>query len=460
MGKVHGGDMNINLIVILLAALLFFLVFIPSEQSKKNKKKKITELKIATPDKAKGILFGKKGKKIYYSPTECEGHIGVFSASGTGKTAAVGIPTLRSWDGSSFVIDISGDICKNCPDMPDKLIYNPENFDSMPYNLFGAIDLLSNDDKYEALEQLSYLLIPDKEKNDAAKFFADHGRKILTAALIAFYFQGYDFVEICEKIVSSSFIDLFTNIDACQNKIASMQISAFRGTSEKNTSGCKQACDDAIKLFATNHKIKRSVRRPQNGEACITPSCIEDHNIFIIVEDPKLELYAPLLNIITSQFMQYISNRYVTDNSKEILLFLDEFASLKINVTLTLEALRKYRKRKCRVMLLTQNLADLDILYGHDTTRAIVSNFKFKVLLGGLGEPDSQKYFADLIGYKDKVKRSTSRNAKSITTNIASTSEYIISPAELDRQGKDTVLIVMADGDGYLKLKKNFYFKQ
>ena len=110
-------------------------------------------------------------------------------------------------------------------------------------------------------------------------------------------------------------------------------------------------------------------------------------------------------------------------------------------------------------MLLTQNLADLDLLYGHDTTRAILSNLRFKVLLGGLGEPESQTYFSNLIGYQDVTKKSKSKNAKSITTTTTTEKEYIISPADLDRQGKDIVILLAPDDPGYFILKKNYYFQ-
>ncbi len=111
-------------------------------------------------------------------------------------------------------------------------------------------------------------------------------------------------------------------------------------------------------------------------------------------------------------------------------------------------------------MLLTQNLADIDILYGHDMTRSILSNLRFKVLLGGLAEPDSQKYFADLIGTKEVKKKSVSHGDHTTHTESESR-EYIIEPADLDRQGKDTVILIYSEGfgAGYLLLKKNFYFK-
>lgn len=437
--------------------LLFFLFL-----AKKNKKddKTVKELQQSQSDLAQGIIFGKKAGKVVYSPADNEGSVGVFSASGTGKTSAVGIPTLRNWPGTSFTIDISGDICKNCPDMPQKLIYAPDSSDSTAYNIFGTIDSLEEiEDKNEALEQLAFLLMPDRASNDNARFFQDNGRKILTASLIAFYTAGMDFIEICEKIVGSSWKALFKAIDATGNKVGMMYINSFVGASEQNTAGCKQSCDDALKLFATNARVRKSIHRPQKEEIAIMPSMIENHNIFVVVDDPKLTLYSPLLNIIVSQQMQYISKRKVTMESQTILLFLDEFASLGIECNTILEALRKYRKRKCRVMIMSQNLADFNILYGSEATKAILANLRFKVLLGGLGEPDSQKYFAELIGYKKIKRHSKSSSASQTTITESEAKEYIIEPAELDRQGKDKVILIYPEAEGYLILEKNYYFK-
>ena len=304
------------------------------------------------------------------------------------KTSSIGIPALRAWNGTSFTIDISGDICKNCPKMENKIIFAPELAMSAPYNIFGAIDRLNDiDEQNEALEQLAFLLMPESANmNDNAKFFLSNGRKILTASLIAFYPQGMDFIEICELIVGNSYFDLFDKILDTNNQSAIIYINSFKGASEQNTAGCKQSCDDALKLFATNAKIKNCVHRPYDYEEAVEPKIIEDFNIFVIVDDPKLELYAPLLNIIVNQFMQYISKRIVTDKSKTILMFLDEFASLRISENMITECLRKYRKREMRLILATQNTADLDILYGHNVTRSILSNMKYKVLLGGLNE--------------------------------------------------------------------------
>lgn len=444
---------------LMAAAIVFGLLALAYNQHRKNKQ---AAVRFGSQSSAHGVIFGKKRGRLAYSPENAEGHIGVFSASGTGKTAAVGIPTLRSWRGTSFIIDISGDICRNCPQMPDKLVFEPDNNATAPYNIFSTIDTLADAEvQQEALEQLAFLLMPEPPQiTENARFFLTNGRKILTASLIAFYAQGLDFIEICEKIVSSSWVELFRAIDQTANRAAQMYINSFEGASEQNTSGCKQSCDDAIKLFAINGHIKRSIRRPMATEAAIEPQKIEKNNIFVVITEDKLSLYAPLLNIITSQVMQYIGKRQISTQNQTILLFLDEFASLKIDSELVLDAVRRFRKRRCRLMLLTQNIADLELIYGKAATRAILSNLRFKELLGGLNEPESQKYFSELIGYTIAQRKSTTCSSTSSSHTKSESREWRIEPSDLDRQGKNVALLLSSDFEhGYIKLKKNFYFK-
>ena len=105
------------------------------------------------------------------------------------------------------------------------------------------------------MEQLAYLLLPDKANDsEAGIFFTKNGRKMITAALICYYGMGWGFVEICEFFLGHDWRSLLNNIAKQQNPIANMFISSFAGASEQNTAGCKQAADDDLKLFATNEK--------------------------------------------------------------------------------------------------------------------------------------------------------------------------------------------------------------
>lgn len=450
---------NENLFIIipcLIATLILIYAIIAFKhfKGKTKKKTKMTQLKKMSRKKANGIVFGKcVFHKLVCSPTNAEGHIAVFGGSGLGKTSALLIPTLQAWQGTSFTIDISGDICRNI-DKPHKMIYEPANPDSIPYNIFGAIDDLDDvDEQNESLEQLALQLMPDKEKSnsDATEFFTQEGRKILTSAFIAFYHQGKDFVEICELIIRNGWKELFNMIDETNNFNAIQYINSFAGGNEKNTAGCKQAVDKVLKLFATNEKVKKTLRRPKKEES-FTPKELESHNVFVIVEDSKLKLYSPLLRIITSQCMEFFSDRQ--NNKKPTILFsIDEFASFgRMEIT---EALRKLRKKGIRIMVLTQSMADIDMIYGRDERMSMMNNFRFCVILG-ITDNDTQEYFSKLIGHKEVTKYSKSKSANNVTTSESQSRERIIEAEALAHLGNKVVLL---HPDGYILLKKNFYYK-
>ena len=154
--------------------------------------------------KQKGILFGKKFGLLAYSPEQDEGHILVLGPSGTGKTSALLIPTLRSWQGTALVVDISGDISANV-NTPNKIVFDPTSESCIPYDVFASINAVADDtERQERLEQLAYLLLPDKANDsEAGVFFCKNGRKMITAALICYYGMGWDFIKICEHFLSN-----------------------------------------------------------------------------------------------------------------------------------------------------------------------------------------------------------------------------------------------------------------
>lgn len=120
------------------------------------------------------------------------------------------------------------------------------------------------------------------------------------------------------------------------------------------------------------------------------------------------------------------------------------------------DALRKLRKKHVRIMVLSQSLADLDLIYGSEERKAMINNFRFRVLLGAT-DADTQEYFSKLIGYKITTRRGVSRSGRGKTTSVTETKDYAVEPSSLAQLKDD--LIVLSD-DGYEKLQKNYYFKK
>ena len=117
----YGATVVMLLVLLLIVYLRGQVNHFPNPFLKKN-------LVYRHPAQAKGILFGKKFGLLGYSPEQDEGHILVLGPSGTGKTSALLIPTLRSWQGTALVVDISGDISANVQ-AENKIIFDPTSKD-------------------------------------------------------------------------------------------------------------------------------------------------------------------------------------------------------------------------------------------------------------------------------------------------------------------------------------------
>ncbi len=341
------------------------------------------------------------------------------------------------------MVDISGDISANV-NTPNKIVFDPTSENCIPYDVFASINAVTDEtERQERLEQLAYLLLPDKANDsEAGIFFTKNGRKMIAAALICYYGMGWGFVEICEFFLSHDWRSLLNDIAKQQNPIANMFISSFAGASEQNTAGCKQAADDALKLFATNEKIKNALRKSASYEQSISPATLETNSVYIYIPDEKLKIYGDLLRIITAQSMEYFSSR-PPENKQTILFCLDEFASFgKLQIV---ESLRKLRKRRIRILVLTQSVSDVDMIYGKDERKAMLGNVKFTVILG-CKDTETQEYFSKMIGEKRSL----------LATDPNQKSQPIIKPADLAHLAQD--LFVICD-DGAIRLRKNFYFK-
>ena len=432
----YGATAVMLLVLLLIVYLRGQVNHFPNPFAKKN-------LVYRHPVQAKGILFGKKFGLLAYSPEQDEGHILVLGPSGTGKTSALLIPTLRSWQGTALVVDISGDISANV-NTPNKIVFDPTAESCIPYDVFASINAVTDEtEQQERLEQLAYLLLPDKANDsEAGIFFTKNGRKMIAAALICYYGMGWGFIKICEHFLGNDWRSLLNDIAKQQNPIANMFISSFAGASEQNTAGCKQAADDALKLFATNEKIKNALRTPTSYEQSISPATLETNSVYVYIPEEKLEIYGDLMRIITAQSMEYFSAR-PKENKQMILFCLDEFASFgKLQIT---PALRRLRKRRIRILVLTQSVSDVDMIYGKDERIAMLGNFKFTVILG-CKDTETQEYFSKMIGEKRSL----------LATDPNQKPQPIIKPADLAHLEQD--LFVICD-DGAIRLKKNFYFK-
>ena len=217
-----------------------------------------------------------------YSPEQDEGHILVMGPSGTGKTSALLIPTLRSWQGTALVVDISGDISANVH-TETKLFLTLRR--RIVFRMM-CLRPLMRPRMTPSVRSVwsSWPICCCRTRPTTARrayFFTKNGRKMITAALICYYGMGGGFIEICEFFLGHDWRSLLNDIAKQENTAANAYISSFAGASEQNTAGCKQSADDALKLFATNSKIKNALRKVPTYEKSICPATLEQNSIYI-----------------------------------------------------------------------------------------------------------------------------------------------------------------------------------
>jgi type IV secretory pathway TraG/TraD family ATPase VirD4 len=421
------------------------LAFIKSPVTYIRYRLRLGKLKVRGHRRTHGFILGKtkRSRRFVSLPEKAEFMIGVFGGPGSNKTAGVLVPSLIHWGGSALVIDISGDISRPVvaartrrgKSYPHAIIEPDGDSRGAKFDVLRSVDAAALDIGLQnvRLEQLAFALIPNvPTTSDAGKYYLNGSRVMLQASLVAFYHAGLDFPEICRQILKSSAEFLIEDITASGNEYAIDLITRSEDINEKTLAGIKEEVDNTVSLFATNKNIAAAI-----GRGGVAPDDLQEKSVFLSIPDSMLEVYAPFLRLFIAQTLHSLSAR---ENKAKppLLLALDEFSSLgRIDI---LPPLKKLRKKNVKICLITQSLADLELIYGNAESRAILDCLNYKAVLL-CSEPDSQKYFSELAGYYYDEDGRRIRN---------------IEPVDFGLLDKDMILF---NPKGYMNLRKHNHYK-
>lgn len=420
-----------------------------------------------------GIICGKRGKTICYSPTSKEAHVFVQASSGAGKTSAILLPSLISFckdpnAAGSYTIDVSSDILAASVSRIQNLqVFDPfystrsekitAYYQPKAWNVFEKIDSLATDnEKTMELRNLANLILPKlNNEGSNATYFHNGGMRILQAALIAFYFQGLDFCEIMQKIVSLDYAKLFREIDSSKNQDAINLINGFAGNNEANISGCYDVASSSAAFFAMQAVAEQFHRPNGSADSCLSPSVVEDQHLIVCLRDEMLSVWAPALSLITGQTLSYFASRPDSMRKRKILFLLDEYASLRLTVDQISQAAQKYRKCGIRIVIFIQSLNSLFVLYGHDATAAMLDNFKLQICMG-TEDPATAEYFSKKIGKEHKRGGFLDYMTENKSRINAMPLEWIVPPEEFMALRRECIVVFPG---GYRRLRNAFYFE-
>ena len=199
-----------------------------------------------------GVVFGKQGGKYAVMPEDKDGHTVVIGGAGSGKTSAHAIPTLMSWLGRVFAIDIKGELyekTKKARGEAQIKVFNPTDRNAYGYDPFYM--LKNTDDVSSAARQLAMSIIPlPADVKDP--FWIKGAQNMLTGFLIYFQGLGESFSSTMRYIKSVPTKELIEQIVADTNEKAKMEVMQFSGMDDKTLSGIYAELSNHITIFATS----------------------------------------------------------------------------------------------------------------------------------------------------------------------------------------------------------------
>lgn len=422
---------------------------------------------IFNPNFESGIYFGRDingfniGKRA-----EDDGHAAIFGASGAGKTTSIGSPTIHSWKGPIFAIDLKGELVDWGKNREREVLYLLEGKENnYYYDPFEQLAACGESTLIPNARELANAIIP-LPLETREPYWIKTARDILTGTIVYFFHRRVGFIQAMEVVSIISIVALINMIVTDQQ--AASCIDASIRQSPNTAVGISGELHTRVAVFATDDLLREAFSSSEDGSRLpLLWKDLEAKDIFIRVDQSRIGQWDCVLRLMLAQLIRTLERRpekYSPEGAKikPTLLLLDEFPQYgKVDeLTLSMKVLRSKNVTFC---LFCQSLADLDAIYGRDVRRTILDNCPFQAILGA-HDFETQQYFSQRVG-SIKVGHEgatesydTGGNQTGFTLSMSEAVEPAILAHEFACM-EDIVLLHPYPG-GYLFLRKNTDYRR
>lgn len=405
-----------------------------------------------------GTKHGNNGTCFIGKPENRDGHVLVVGCAGSGKSSCIAIPTLNSWGGTIFAIDIKGELLEKGGQAlkskyPIKIFeFTTEKGNTSGYDPFYLLREGDPNDLVQNARELAQAIIPIPP-NIQEPFWSLAAQNVLTAVIL--YVCGTkevdkDSGEILEgtfnqamiKIQEKPIWKLIDEIGKSKNEAAKMHINQFLGIENpednKMLASISAELSNRVMVFATDNRIRSAFTK--NADM-IKWEDLETHSIFMSIPEDKLGQWDGAITLMLTQLIRTLERRpdkYSAEgkhkNLPSVLLLLDEFPRLgKIDVIQN--AVSTLRSKGVTICPMMQSLAQLDKTYGKESRRIMIDNCQYKAILN-VNDPESQKILSDMIGSINVKRMSTNDNTSfSKSNSIGSSTTDTINYSDGESEG-------------------------
>lgn len=420
--------------------------------------------------KPDGFAIGKKGRKYIRIPVDPRNilHTLVIGSPGSMKSTTLLNALIYNFNCAPekekmtvFAIDVKPELQRKSaiydPERGDVKVIDPSSKSPVYYgwDVYYGLDKTSSDDEVEArADMIARSLISCKEGSDNSIFYAT-AQNLMVAFLLYGFFSGKCFLDSMLQLMSVPMQDLIASIlsdtKMCDAHPKLRLILQSYDTGEGSNEMIKDAentMHEKLRIFGVR-SVQYMLR--DNPKKASPQDLTKGTSIFLSLPDSLLKQYAPLINLITQQTINYLGSIPEWERSEKdvpiIWLLVDEFGSIG---HMDIEgALARFRSRKICIWLCVQGLSQLDDTYGQYGRRSIVTDCECNLIFSSKDDT-ANKFFSDISGQYRETKISTHRNGFSgisdSSQNISTEFRPVYEVSDFVQLRRDRKLICFVDG--------------
>lgn len=421
--------------------------------------------------KPSGFTIGKKGIRYVRFPIDPRNiiHTLVIGSPGSMKSTTLLNALIYNFNCAPekekmtvFAVDVKPELQRKSviydPERGDVKVVDPSSTSPVFYGwdaYYGLDPKTSTDDQLEERADLiARSLISCREGSDNSIFYST-AQNLMVAFLIYGFFTGKGFLESILQLMSVPMQDLVASILSDDKmctahpklRLILQAYDSGEGSNEmlKDT---EATMHEKLRIFSVS-SVQYMLR--DNMKKASPQDLTEGTSIFLSLPDSLLRQYAPLINLITQQTINFLGSIPEWERSEKdvpvIWLLVDEFGSIgHMDVE---GALARFRSRKICIWLCVQGLSQLDDTYGQYGRRSIVTDCECNLIFSSKDDV-ANKFFSDISGQYRETKISTHRNGISgmgdSSQNISTEFRPVYDVSDFVQLRRDRKLICFVDG--------------
>ena len=456
-----------------------------SNPSNHLSKEKIAALHPPVPAKylskeAEGLILGKKNGKYVRVPIQSNNiyHTLLLGAPGTGKSTGPLLSTLianfkqKLPPFTVFALDIKPELAKKSVDVvgnPNVKVFSPSSMSEYSWDIYYEINEESSyDDVMDVIDQIARSLIfASDEKN---QFFADSAINIFNGLMFYCYqYYHYDFMKSMQWVISANIPDaikeaLKNSKDTSYEVLVASKLSQYSGKQDATLNSIIMVLNQNLGIFSSS-KLAHNF---STQDKMVSPADLDNHiSVFIALPERDLEQYSGILRLVVNQTIKFFEARGDKQTANDgrdstILMLIDEFYRLG-KMDNVVQGFATLRSRGISILVATQNMSQLEEIYGQYGMKNILELCQVNILLSAK-DPNTVDIFSKMAGEYQETSVSVTKSGGIFDTNASSSTntskQYrpVLTAQDFADLAEKKSLIAFVNGK-YMMLEKNNYYE-